>query len=480
MNKRTIITVIALVITGAGAIYLYPRLFPATPERKILYWTDPMIPGDRSDHPGKSPMGMERTPVYADDAGEATSDRGASEETEYYTCPMHPQVRDTKPGNCSICSMKLVPVTKNPKKEETKRTTAPTIFISPEKQQLIGVKTSEVKMRSLQKSIRAVGRVDYDERKLAVVTLRTSAWIQDLFVDYTGKYVKRGDPLFTVYSPELVSAQQEFLLARAAAQETNSTVEVTQNSGMNSYTSGSSTLLKTARERLRLWQFTDEQMKDLERTGVAETYVTIRSPISGYVTEKMAVKGMRVEPQITLYRIADLSTVWINADVYEYELPSVKVGQTAEIDFPYNTSQKPLQGKIIYIFPYLNPTTRVGRVRVEFPNPNLMLKPEMFVNVNLRIDLGKKLAVQHDAVLNTGTEQYVFVDKGNGYFEPRAVKLIGETDEYYAIGGGLKPGERVVTSANFILDSESRLKGVFDQMGKPSETPMPNAGHVHQ
>ncbi|MGH7450353.1 MAG: efflux RND transporter periplasmic adaptor subunit [bacterium] len=352
MKRRLILLLAGLAVLAVSAVFLFS---PKKAERKVLYWTDPMMPGFKSPTPGKSPMGMEMVPMYEDDTSKVSGEtmkamEGTPDEVDYYTCPMHLQVKDPKPGNCAICSMKLVPVTKNPKKAETKRTTAPTVFISPEKQQLIGVKTSEVQMRSLRKSIRAVGRVDYDERKLAVVTLRTSAWIQDLFVDYTGKYVRKGDPLFTVYSPELVSAQQEYLLARAADREMNSTVEGEQSRDTKSYLSGSPNLLKTARERLLLWQFSDEQMNDLERTGAAETYVTIRSPISGYVTEKLAVKGMRVEPDMTLYRIADLSTVWINADVYEYELPAVKVGQMAEIDFPYNTSQKPLQGKIIYIF----------------------------------------------------------------------------------------------------------------------------------
>ncbi len=432
MKKFIAIAGTILIVAVAGVI-LYKS--PADRNQKILYWTDPMMPGYRSDKPGKSPMGMELVPVY-----EGSAD---TSEIEYYTCAMHPQIRKDKPGNCPICSMKLIPVRKG--SPNTGR-----IFVSPEKQQLIGVKTEAVEFRPLAATIRAVGRVDYAEPRIALVTLRTGGWIHDLFVDFIGKHVTKGEPLFTVYSPELVSAEQEYLLARSGVQESSWTA------------AQDSSLLKISRERLRLWQLGDQEVEKLEQTGEPMTYVTIRSPISGYVTEKTALKGMRIEPGAALYKIADLSTVWVYADVYEYELPFVKVGQQADIEFPYGGTK--LSGKIIYILPFLDPATRAQRVRLEFPNPGNSVKPDMFVTVRIRTNLGKRLSVPREAVLNTGTRKYVFVDRGGGYFEPRSVSVSGETDEFFSLSGGVKEGERVVTAANFLLDSESRLMGVFDQM----------------
>src|SRR3989454_6740088 len=444
MKKKSII-ILTFIVIAVGGVLLYPTIFPSKSERKVLYWTDPMMPGFKSEKPGKSPMGMDMVPVYdtSNARGETTvTQENQQSQVDYYTCPMHPQVRQDKPGNCPICSMKLVPVMRTSTKVDTTNQGTSqhgaTIFVSPQKQQLIGLKTTTAEVRPLEATIRTVGRVAYAEPKLAVVTLRTNGWIQNLFVDYVGKQVSKGDPLFTVYSPDLVSAQQEYLLAKRAAQETSSTVQADPN--------GQSSLLQTVRERLRLWQFTDEQIRTLEQRGEPETYVQIRSPISGYVIEKKALAGMKTEPGMELYKIADLSTVWVQADVYEYELPFVKVGQTAEIDFPYNSLREPLRGKIIYIYPFLDPITRVQRARLEFSNPKNTLKPDMFVNVILKTNLGKRLSLPRDAVLNTGTEQYVFVDQGNGYFEQRMVRIGGETDEYYTIASGLEPGERVVTA----------------------------------
>ncbi len=467
MRKKSILMICVIAIAGITGVLLYPTVFREKKERKILYWSDPMMPGFKSEKPGKSPMGMEMVPVYdsTDNSGTTAQSPGENQDQiEYYTCPMHPQVRADHPGNCSICSMKLVPVMKQPVRGGTvtpgPRQDGGKIFVPSEKQQLIGLKTTTAEVRSLAATIRTVGKVDYAEPKLAVVTLRTGAWIENLFVDYVGKEVRKGDPLFTVYSPDLVSAQQEYLIAKKAANDTNWSVESDSTTQSN--------LLQTARQRLRLWQFTDEQIRKLEERDEPETYVPIRSPISGYVIEKKALAGMKIEPGMELYKIADLSTVWVLADVYEYELPFVKVGQSAEIDFPYSTLKEPLRGTIIYIYPFLDPMTRVQRVRLEFLNPNNALKPDMFVNVYLKTNLGRKLSLPRDAVLNTGTEQYVFVDEGDGYFSPRIVKVGGETDQFYVISGGLESGERVVTAANFILDSESRLKGVFDQMRKPT------------
>jgi Cu(I)/Ag(I) efflux system membrane fusion protein len=374
---------------------------------------------------------------------------------EYYTCVMHPQVRQPGPGNCPICSMKLVP-----KYRETLPDSS--VFVSPQKQQLIGLTTAEARMRTLALTIRAAGRVAYAEPRLAVVTLRTGGWIQSLVADFTGRFVRKGDPLFTVYSPELVSAEREYLLALAASQDSSSTPGLTDEGGDYS-------LLNTARERLRLWEMTDEQIAGLERTGVPLTEVPILSPISGYIVEKTAVRGMKAEAGAPLYRIADLSRVWVYADLYENEAPLAKTGLAARIEFPYANNRRGIDGKIAYVDPFLNPATRTLRVRLDVDNPGLMLKPEMFVDVKIATALGERLSVPHDAVLSGGSSHYVFVDRGNGYFQPRSVTLAGEGDSYTAIASGLSPGEKVVTSANFLLDSESRLKGVLDEMSAPSK-----------
>jgi Cu(I)/Ag(I) efflux system membrane fusion protein len=316
-------------------------------------------------------------------------------------------------------------------------------------------------LKPLVKEIRTVGKVAYDETRLTHIHTKVTGYIERVFVDYVGKFVKKGDPLFTLYSPELVATQEEYLLALRARRELS-------QSSFEGVSASADALLGAARRRLELWDITEEQVATLEREGKARRTLTIHSPVSGIVLERAAYHhGRYVDPAMDLYMIVDLSAVWVIGEVYEYELPFVKAGQEAEVEFPYASQRGSLRGKVTYIYPYLDPKTRTGQIRVEFPNPNLVLKPDMFVNVKLQVDLGEQLVVPEDAVMNTGTEQYVFVDKGEGYFEPRAVQVGAEAGGFYAIDRGLRPGERVVTAANFILDSESRLKGAFAGMGKP-------------
>ncbi|MBI3950362.1 MAG: efflux RND transporter periplasmic adaptor subunit [Acidobacteria bacterium] len=415
---------------------------------------------------------------------------------ETYYCPMHTNYKSDKPGNCPICSMKLVklesapgsaegktagdsqsmpgmPAMEMPSGAETETApgapTANAIFIAPERQQLIGVRSVPAALKPLVKEIRAVGKVAYDETKLTHIHTKVNGYIEEVFVDYVGKVVKKGDPLFTIYSPELVATQEEYLLALRGQ-------EYLGDSSFDHVARGSKSLLEATRKRLLLWDITEEEIEILQKEGKAKRELTIYSPVSGIVTERAAYHhGRYVNPEMDLYTIVDLSTVWVIAEVYEYELPFVKVGQTAEIEFPYTSRQESLRGKVTYLYPYLDPKTRTAKVRFEFLNPDFVLKPDMFFNVKLKINLGEQLVVPEDAVLDTGTEQYVFVDKGDGYFEPRAVQLSAEAGGYYAIESGLKPGERVVTAANFILDSESRLKGAFANMGKPGMQEMSKA-----
>jgi Cu(I)/Ag(I) efflux system membrane fusion protein len=315
------------------------------------------------------------------------------------------------------------------------------VQISPERQQLIGVKFGKVEEKSLNKVIRTVGRIDYDEKRLVTVSPKIGGWIEKLFVDFTGKYVKQGEQLLTIYSPELVSAQEEYLIALRTSKALGS----------------HDTLLESARRRLKLWDISDEQIKALEERGQVAKTLTLHSPFSGFVLERMAFQGMNVIPGMALYKLADLSVVWLYADIYEYELPLIRLGQEAAIDLSYYPGET-FRGKVIYIYPSLDPATRTAKVRFEFPNPHDKLKPEMFANVQLKIPLGTKLAVPEGAIIDTGERQVAILDRGSGYFEPREVKLGTKVDNYYVVLQGLKAGERVVTSANFLIDSESKFK----------------------
>ena len=331
-----------------------------------------------------------------------------------------------------------------------------TVQISPERQQLIGVKIGTVEIRPLEKVIRTVGRVDYDEQKIMTVSLKVGGWIEDLYVDFTGKYVKKGEPLLTIYSPELVSTQEEYLLALKAKKSLTS-------SSFPEVASSGDSLVESAKRRLKLWDINDEEIKRLEESGQAKKTITLYAPFSGFVLEKSAYKGINVMPGMALYKLADLSSVWLYADVYEYELPFIRLGQQATIQLTYLPGET-FKGKAVYIYPALNPETRTAKVRFEFPNPHDRLKPEMYADVQIKVHLGQKLAVPEGAIINTGIRQMAIIDKGNGYFKPREVKVGSKVDDYYEVISGLKAGERVVTSASFLVDSESNLKEAMGGM----------------
>jgi membrane fusion protein, copper/silver efflux system len=341
-----------------------------------------------------------------------------------------------------------------------------TVQISPEKQQLIGVKFGTVEMKPLEKVIRTVARVDYDEKRIVTVSPKIGGWIEDLYVDFTGRFVRKGEPLLTIYSPELVSTQEEYLIALRAKRELG-------KSPFPEVAGSGESLAESARRRLKLWDITDDQIKVLEESGQSKKTLTLYSPFSGFVLEKTAFKGMNVMPGVALYKIADLSVVWVLADIYEYELPFIRLGQQATIQLSYTQGQT-FTGKAVYIYPSLNPETRTAKVRFEFPNPDGRLKPEMYANAEIKVRLGQKLAVPEGAIIDTGVRQMAIIDKGSGYFEPREVKVGAKVDNYYEVIKGLKAGERVVTSANFLIDSESKLKEAMAGMAMPG---MEHAGH---
>lgn len=331
-----------------------------------------------------------------------------------------------------------------------------TIQISPERQQLIGVKFGIVETKNLEKIIRTVGRIDYDERKVFTISPKIGGWIEDLYVDFTGRFVKKGEPLLTIYSPELLSTQEEYLIAL------NAKKDLVKSPFPEVAASGNS-LAESAKRRLKLWDISDEQIKALEESGNPKKTLTLYSPYSGFVLEKMAYKGMNVMPGMALFKIVDLSVVWVYADIYEYELPFIRLGQQASIQLSYLPGEV-FNGKVIYIYPSLDPNTRTAKVRFEFPNPYGKLKPEMYANVEIKIHLGHKLVVPEGAIIDTGLRQMAIIDKGGGYFEPREVKVGVKVDNYYEVIKGLKQGDRVVTSAAFLIDSESRLKEAMGGM----------------
>src|SRR6202140_1662575 len=339
------------------------------------------------------------------------------------------------------------------------------IFVPPEKQQLIGMRSVPAEMGTLTKEIRIVGKVSYDETRVTHIHSKVSGYIEEVFADSVGKPVRAGDPLFTIYSPDLVATEQDFLLALKSR-------ELLRMSTVASAAQGSENLIAAARERLRLWDVTDQEIQRLETEGKMKRAITVYSPVTGVVMERAAYHhGTFVDPSKDLFTIVDLSRIWGLGEAYETDLPFIRTGQAAEIELPYSGGGKKIRGRVDFIYPFLDPKSRTAQVRMEFANPNLSLRPEMFTNISMSVSIGRQVLVPQDAVMDTGSEQYVFIDKGDGYVQPRRIKVSAEAGEKVGIEQGLKAGERVVTGANFVVDSESRLKGALGGMGTPSQAP---------
>jgi len=340
--------------------------------------------------------------------------------------------------------------------QKASRQEAPAVEIPADKQELIGLKTVAVSVQSLQKVVRTVGRIEYDERRLATVNTKFEGWIEKLYVDYTGRYVKKGEPIAELYSPELFATEQEFINLLKWSREGKETSSPLL-AGM--LTGDAETILDAARQRLRLWDISDAQIRKIEETGKPMRTLTLYSPVNGYVVQKPALQGMRVMPGDKLVDIADLSTLWVLADIYEYELPLIRIGDAAAIRLS-SLPDKVISSKIDYIYPSISGDTRTVKVRFVIDNLEGRLKPQMFTDVEIHIDLGKKLAIPEDAVIDTGARQIVYVDKGNGLFEPREVTLGIRAQGMVEVLKGLTAGEKVASSANFLIDSEAKLKGV--------------------
>jgi Cu(I)/Ag(I) efflux system membrane fusion protein/cobalt-zinc-cadmium efflux system membrane fusion protein len=324
------------------------------------------------------------------------------------------------------------------------------ITIDPRRQQLIGVRTVPVAHELMQQTVRTVGVVRYDETRQADINLRVEGWIRDLYVDYTGQPIQKGQPLFTLYSPDLLTTQQEYLLALK-------TRDQVQGSVIAEARERADQLVTAARQRLSLWDLPPDEIRTLEEKRQALEVVVFRSPVSGFVIEKQALRGLHIMPGQTLYRVADLSVVWVEADVYERELSALRSGAAATITVDAYPGDH-FTGRVIFVYPYLDERTRTNKVRFEFANRGGRLKPGMYANVELRGTDGMALTVPLDAVLDSGQEQVVFVAKGDGMFEPRTVKVGRRGANSVEILEGLEHGERVATGATFFLDSESQLR----------------------
>jgi RND family efflux transporter MFP subunit len=336
------------------------------------------------------------------------------------------------------------------------------VFVDPRRQQLIGIRTVTATRDAMTPTIRAVGTVRYDETRLSEINLKLDGWIRELFVDYTGQPIAKGQPLFTLYSPDLLATENEYLLALK-------TRDQLQGSQIPEVKERADQLVSSAHQRLTLWDLPDRELRALEDQRQAHDVVTFYSPVSGVVTDKMAVRGMHITPGQTLYKIADLSEVWIEADVYERELSLVKIGDRASVTIDAYPDER-FSGRVVYIYPYVDEKTRTNRIRYEFANRGGRLKPGMFANVEIAVPSGTALTLPVDAVLDSGTEQLVFIAKGDGHFDPRLVKLGHRFGDRVQVVGGLKSGEEVAAGAAFFLDSESQLRPSLQAYEAPAGT----------
>ena len=464
-TRNTVLLVLAVAALIAGAYFIGRGAAGGSDSsegaaaegdgRKILYWHDPMIPTEIYHEPGKSSMGMDLIPVYEDDSTSGGSAQVGEREILYWQAPMNPTEIYDKPGK-SAMGMDLIPVYA----DEAGKGSGGIVSIDPAVVQNMGVRSAPVERMDFTRIIRTVGKVDYNEESLHSVTTKISGWIEKLHVAFTGESVRKGQPLLEIYSPELVTTQQEYLMAlsnRKRAQSTTSQAAITD----------ADKLLNSTRERLLYWDIPPAEIERLERTGEVRRTVLLEAPASGIVVKKMAVEGAFIKAGTDLYDIANLSTVWVHASVYDNELPWIREGQPAEMDLSYQPGKK-YTGRISYIYPYLREKARDVHVRLIFPNPDLALKPGMYVNVGLqgRV-IPDAIVVPSEAVIRSGARTLVFVVAGDGKFEPREIRIGeegGPGNAYVHVLSGLLGNEAVVTSAQFMLDSESRLQEAIQKM----------------
>ncbi|HET9599567.1 MAG TPA: efflux RND transporter periplasmic adaptor subunit [Anaeromyxobacteraceae bacterium] len=435
----------------------------ATAESKPRY-VCPMHPSVVSDHPGDCPIcGMKLVLAASTPASQAGGAAAAAEAAPArYVCPMHPNIASDKPGECPICGMKLVAVKPGEGAGAAGRAGGAggaeglaTVQIDPQRQQLIGLRTARAAKGPVGGSWRTNGRVAVDETRVHHVNIKVGGFAERVYVDYVGKYVKAGEPLFSIYSPELLSVQEEYLLALR-------TRDALGQGGATG--SAGDDLVASARRRLELWDIPASAIEALEKTGKPKKELTIQAPMSGVVTKKDVVMGHRIEDGAMPYEITDLSQVWVLADAYETDLSRLKLGMGATLSLQAFQNRQ-FKGRVIFIDPLLDAKTRTAKVRLAFPNPTGELRPEMFGEVTMRTPPRDGLRIPADAVIDSGTKKVVFVALGEGKFQPREVRLGAGDVDYVEVLGGLSSGDEVVTRANFLIDSESRLRASLASMG---------------
>lgn len=415
-------------------------------ERKPLYYRHPMNPTVTSPTPAKDDMGMDYLAVYSEDLN-PTPATSPARKILYYRHPMG--AADTSPvPKKDEMGMDYLPVF------ATEAANSGQIQLSPEKIQKLGVSTETLIMRNLTRSINALGSIQIDERSIHAVTPKFEGWIQRLYVNSTGQTVKRGQALLEIYSPDLMTAQQEYLIAKQGQLALEHSDAQTRNTEAH--------LVDNALLRLHYWDIAPSQIQRLQNQGTVLQTLPLLSPVNGVVLDKPAVEGMRFMPGETLFRIADLSTVWLLADVYEQDIAAVQLGQAVQAHISAYPDRI-FSGKVGFVYPTLSTETRTVKVRIELANNEGLLKPGLYGSVTLatQADKALHLAVPDSAVIDSGTRQIVLLNKGVGHFEPRLVKLGRQTDGYWEVLAGLTNGDEVVIRANFLLDAESNLKSAL-------------------
>jgi len=458
MNNQTVMVAIlvALAVGGGGGYWFASRMAAdavnmtgnAEENRKPLFYRNPMNPAITSPVPAQDEMGMDYIPVYADD------NKPKERKALFYRNPMNPAITSPVPAQDEM-GMDYIPVYADA--DNAGDAPAGTVRIDPVTVQNIGVRTAIAEQRTLSRHIRAVGRIAYNEERLSRLHPKTEGWIKELRIDKTGSPVKKDDILLSIYAPQLVASQEEYLLAIKNKR-------VLADSPFEEIRQGAIDLAKTARERLELLDVAEHQIRELERTHEIKKYLHIHSPFNGIAMKVGAREGQYVTPKTELYMLADLSKVWVYVDVYEYELPWITVGDQVEMELT-GVPGRTFTGRLAYIYPYAEAKTRTVRVRLVFDNKELLLKPDMFAEVSIaasrQIDA---VVVPAEAVVRSGIREQVFVVRGAGKFEPREIKLGITTDGVTQVLSGLKVGEEVVTSAQFLIDSESKLREATAKM----------------
>lgn len=393
-------------------------------------------------------------------------------DVDHYTCSMHPSVRSESPGKCPICGMELIPVKKNAAADSPPATANGPVaeashkFVVPvERQQQIGVTYAMVDRRPLHHSIRAIGMVEADSQRRWAFVARVDGYVQQMFVTSPGEIVEKDAPLISIYSPDLVTTARELVLLLRMRDEAKN-AETRR---------GPERLIAAAKSRLEQWNVTTEQIAKLERDRAPDEVLTLRSPFRGVVQEVPTQQGVGVKVGDRLVDVADLSLVWVWAEFYENELSMLRTGQTLEITIKSYRGEK-FEGQIAVMNPFLDSTKRTSRIRIDIPNPDYKLRPGMYVNAELGMNMGEGLTVPAGAVMPTGARSVVFVDKGTGKLEPRVVELGPQYDDRFEVKSGLSEGERVVASANFLIDAESKVQGAlkdFEPPMKPAAEAIP-------